>query len=69
MKQIATFVSEDGKRFTDEAECEAHERDQGYAGPIAEYLDSLALDSDRGRSIRRNAIAGFLRWQAGQAES
>lgn len=63
MKQIATYLSEDGRKFETKAECEAYELRQGYAGPIAEYLDSLEFDSDRARAIRRNAIAGFLRWQ------
>lgn len=73
MKTRTVYEAADGRRFDNRAEAEAHELREGYRGPVDEHLrylqDSGRMeDSQRARSLRRNAIVAFLKWQEKQAK-
>lgn len=57
--QIESYVTSDGKQFTDKAEAQAHDIKLKTSGEIQLYLDTLSkqLKTDTGEALSDRAMA------------
>lgn len=66
MKKHEVYYAEDGKWFASEADCERYEIDNGYSGPVADFLDAEGYEG-RSRTTARKTLVAFLAWRRAPA--